>query len=94
MQLTGILGVGSMAFVNPAVLAGDVAAPESVPCFPPEQICSSDAFSSVLVKSVSLTKHKLLNRSEMCYHCSQKFGAVAVSVEEDYKCSCSGFCSF
>lgn len=51
MQLNGILGVGSMAFANPAVLAGDVVAPESVPCFPPQQISSSDAFSSVSVSS-------------------------------------------
>lgn len=51
MQLNGILGVGSMACANPAGLAGDVVAPECVPCFLPQQISSSDAFSSVSVNS-------------------------------------------
>lgn len=87
MQLIGILILGSMAFANPAVPAGDVVAPECVPCFRPQQICSSDAFSSVSVNCVSLAKYKLFNRNETCCHRSQQFEVVAVSVEDDYKCS-------
>lgn len=91
VQLIGILGV---AFVNPVVLAGDVVAPECVPCFPPLQICPYDAFSSVSVNSVSLAEHKLFNRNEMCYHCSQKFEVVQCLLKRIISVPCSDFCSF
>lgn len=88
MQLICILAL--MAFANPAVLAGDVVTPECVPFFPPHQICSSDAFSSVSVNSVSLAKYKLFNRNEMCCHRSQKFEVMKMIVSVP----CSDFCSF
>lgn len=83
MQWIDILG--SMAFANPAVVA-----PECVPCFPPQQICSSGALSSVSVNSVSLTKYRLFNRNEICCHCLQKFEAMKMIISV----SCSDFCSF
>lgn len=79
---------GLMAFANPAVPA--VVAPECVPCFPPQQICSSGALSSVSVNSVSLTKYRLFNRNEICCHCLQKFEAMKMIISV----SCSDFCSF
>lgn len=87
MQLNGILGVGSMAFANPAVLAGDVVAPESVPCFPPSRFPHLMPSAQSQWTLVSLAKYKLFNRNEMCCNCSQKFEVVAVSVGDDCKCS-------